>query len=222
MEKPTIACIMPVYNYARYLEEALDSVFAQSIVPDEVIVVDDCSTDNPKIICDKYHVKYIRHVFNKGLAGARNTGISISTSEYCFSFDADDILRPDFVKESLKLVEPSTVVTLGLMAFGNETYTARPTVASFDILRKQNVIYSNSVFPKTLWWQVGGFDESSTMRLGLEDWLFWTECAKVGAKFKVGTYIGLLWRRHQNAMSTVSANPNWNKIRAYMIKKTDH
>lgn len=215
----TIACIMPVYNYARYLEEALESVFNQSRVPDEVIVVDDCSTDNPKEICDRYPVKYILHDKNKGLAGARNTGIKASTSDFVFSFDADDILKPDYVKECLKLAEENTVVTCALMAFGSENYTAYPETGTLDIFLKRNCIYSNSVFPKSLWKKVGGFDESETMRLGLEDWLFWTECAALGAKFETSFYVGLLWRRHNMSMSSTSANPNWNKITSYMAEK---
>ena len=124
---------MPVYNYARYLDEALKSVFAQTRIPDEVIVVDDCSTDNPKEICDKYPVKYIRHEVNKGLSAARSTGIRASTSTYCFSFDADDILRPQAVEKHLELADENSIVTLPLMAFGSETYTARPRVATIEI-----------------------------------------------------------------------------------------
>lgn len=220
METPvSIACIMPVYNYAHYLDEALQSVFSQTRIPDEVIVVDDCSTDNPKEICDKYPVIYIKHDKNRGLAASRNTGIRYSTCDYVFSFDADDIMRPEAVEKHLELAGENTIVTMPLMAFGAENYTARPEVASYEILSKRNCIYSNSVFPKALWQSVGGFDESETMRLGLEDWLFWTECAKHGAIFKTGDYVSLLWRRHPKAMSTVSANPNWKKITDYMQDK---
>lgn len=209
---------MPVYNYARYLEEALDSLMAQTVPPDEIIVVDDGSTDNPKEICDRYPVKYI-YKENGGLASARNRGIQEATSEYVFSFDADDLLRPDTIKIYKELAEPNTVVTLPLMAFGSENYTARPEIGSLDIFLKRNCIYSNSLFPKELWTRVGGFDESPTMRLGLEDWLYWTECSLCGAIFKTGDYVALLWRRHPKSMSESSANPNWNKITAYMKEK---
>jgi hypothetical protein len=105
------------------------------------------------------------------------------------------------------------------MAFGAENYTARPEKASLELLMKRNCIYSNSLFPKTLWEKVGGFDESETMRLGLEDWLFWAECAAHGAEFKISNEVCLLWRRHPNAMSNVSANPNWDKITSYIRNK---
>lgn len=217
MEK-TITVIMPLYNYARYLDEALQSLMEQTVKPDEIIVVDDGSTDNPKPICDKYPVKYI-YKENGGLASARNKGIQESTSDYVFSFDADDLLRPDTIKVYKELAEPNTVVTLPLMAFGSENYTARPEIGSLEIFKKRNCIYSNSLFPKELWTRVGGFDESETMRLGLEDWLYWGECAKAGAKFKTGEYVSLLWRRHPKSMSESSANPNWAILTKYISDK---
>jgi len=213
-----ISVIMPVYNYARFLDEALQSLMEQSVKPDEIIVVDDGSTDNPKEICDKYPVKYF-YKENGGLSSARNYGIERATSEYVFSFDADDILRPDTIKEYKELAEPNTIVTLPLMAFGGESYTARPEVANLEILLKRNCIYSNSLFPKDLWKRIGGFDESKTMRLGLEDWLYWIEMAKAGAKFKTGDYVSLLWRRHPQSMSESSANPNWKELMKYFKSK---
>lgn len=213
---------MPVYNYARYLDEALKSVFAQTHIPDEVIVVDDCSTDNPKDICDKYPVKYIRHEVNKGLSAARNTGIRASTSTYCFSFDADDILRPQAVEKHLELADENSIVTLPLMAFGSETYTARPRVATIEILLKTNVIYSNSVFPRKMWEVVGGFDESEIMRKGWEDRLFWLEALGNGYKSKIGDYVALLWRRHPMTMSATSADPNHKLLQEYIYNKCKH
>jgi glycosyltransferase involved in cell wall biosynthesis len=217
---PTVACILPVYNYAHYLDEALQSVFSQTRVPDEVIVVDDCSTDNPKAICDKYPVKYIRHDVNKGLSGARNTGIQACTSKYVFSFDADDILRPEAVEKHLELAEENTIVTCGLMAFGAENYTAYPKVATLETLFKGNCIYSNSLFPKKLWDKVGGFDES--MRKGLEDWEMWIRMAGAGAKFVTSNYVALLWRRHGSTMSSTLANPNWNEVTTYIKEKNKY
>lgn len=216
MEK--VSVIIPMYSYAQYLDEAIQSVLNQSVKPHEIICVSDGAIDNSVEIARKYPVTILEKV-NGGLSSARNAGIKMATGKYIISFDSDDIMRPNCVEEHLKLADDNTIVTCGLMAFGSESYTAYPKVADFETLKKGNVIYSNSLFPKALWEKVGGFDESETMRLGLEDWLFWMECAKAGAVFKVSTYVGLLWRRHPNAMSTVSANPNWDKITKYMKEK---
>jgi len=213
-----VSIIIPMYNYGLYLDEAIQSVLDQSVKAHEIICVSDGAIDNSVEIARKYPVTIIEKE-NGGLASARNAGIHAATGTYIMSFDSDDIMRPDCIKEHLALAADNTVVTCGLMAFGSENYTARPEIASYDLLMTRNVIYSNSLFPKKLWEKVGGFDEGEVMRLGLEDWLWNIECACVGAKFVTGDYIALLWRRHSGTMSQNSANPNWNKITKYMMEK---
>lgn len=221
MEK-TVSVIMPLYNYARYLEEALESVMAQSVKPLEIIVVDDCSMDNPKEICDKFPVTYIKHETNKGLSATRNTGVRHAKGEYIMSFDADDIMRPDCIKEHLALVDENSLVTCGLMAFGSEAYTARPQVATVEKLLKTNVIYSNTLFPKKAWEEIGGFDESETMRRGWEDREAWLRMLGKGYQSKISNYIGLLWRRHPKTMSSTSADPNHKILQEYIYEKNKH
>jgi len=214
---------MPFYNYRSYLREALGSVFSQTRVPDEVILVDDCSTEDIQdILADFPKVIYIRHETNKGLAASRNTGIRHTTSQYVFSFDADDILRPQSVERHLELAAPDTVVTMPLMAFGTESYTARPEIATVEILLKTNVIYSNSLFPKQAWEDVSGFDESQIMRLGWEDREFWLRVIGAGYKSKIGDYVALLWRRHPKTMSSTSADPNHKILQDYIYNKNKH
>jgi glycosyltransferase involved in cell wall biosynthesis len=212
----TITVIIPMYSYGCYLAEAIESVLAQTVKPDEIICVSDGAIDNSVEIAKRYPVKIIEKK-NGGLASARNAGIREATSEYVMSFDSDDIMRPNCIEEHMKLADKNTVVTCALMAFGSEAYTARPEVASYELLMKRNVIYSNSVFPKNLWEKVGGFDEN--MKLGLEDWEFWIRCARAGAKFVTSDEVCLLWRRHPQAMSTASANPNWDSITKYIREK---
>lgn len=214
----TLTVVITAYNYARYLDECIQSVLDQSVKADEIIVVDDESTDNTREIVAKYPVKYIWQR-NKGLSGARNTGIRAATSEYIMSLDADDMLRPDAIKEHMKLTAPDAVAQCGLMYFGSQIATFRPQGANLQSLLKTNSVYCNSVFPKKAWIEVGGYDESPTMRLGLEDWLFWIECAVKGYKFNTGDYIALLYRRHEGAMTQATTHPRWNEITAYMKTK---
>ena len=214
----TVSVIIPAYNYGKYIAETLESVFKQSVLPLEIIVVDDGSTDNTFDIVAEYPVTYI-YQNNKGLAVARNTGIKYAKGKYIMSVDADDILRPDCIKEHLALADEKSLVTCGLMAFGSENYTARPKEATVEILLQTNCIYSNTLFPRQAWVDVGGFDESETMRLGWEDREFWLRCLKTGYKSKIGDYIGLLWRRHPNTMSSTTANPNAKKLQEYIYNK---
>ena len=161
MEK-TVSVIIPMYSYGKYLDEAIQSVLNQSVLAHEIICVSDGAIDNSVEIAKKYPVKIIEKE-NGGLSSARNAGIREATGKYIMSFDSDDIMRPDCIKEHLKLADENSIVTCGLMAFGTESYTARPRVATVDILLQTNCIYSNSLFPKKMWEDVGGFDESEIM-----------------------------------------------------------
>ena len=218
MEK-TISVIIPCYNYAQYLDEAIQSVLEQSDKPDEIIVVSDGAIDNSVEIAKKYPVKIIEKE-NGGLSSARNVGVKASKSNFCMSFDSDDIMRPDCIKEHRKLANENTIVTCGLMTFGSESYTARPQQADLKTLLQRNVIYSNSLFPRNKCLEVGGFDEN--MKIGLEDWECWIRMAEAGIKFVTNDYIGLLWRRHPQAMSENLANPNWEKNMKYFREKHSH
>jgi len=216
--KKTLTVVIPAYNYANYIGECIQSVLDQTVKADEIIVVDDESTDNTKEIVAKYPVKYIWQK-NKGLSGARNTGIKEATSEYIMCLDADDMLRPDAIREHMAIAEPDAVAQCGLMYFGLQNAVHRPQGATHESLMKTNTVYCNSVFPKAGWEKVGGYDESDIMRLGLEDWEFWIRLTKAGYKVNTSDYIALLYRRHGATMTHSTTHPNWKKITDYMMKK---
>ncbi len=90
--RPTISCIIPVYNAARYLAEALDSVLAQSVAADEIILVDDGSTDDSRHVASQYadHVTLV-HQVNQGPAAARNRGLQLARGDLIAFLDADDL-----------------------------------------------------------------------------------------------------------------------------------
>lgn len=213
----TISVIIPCYKQAHFLAETIESVLAQSHKAHEIIVVNDGSPDNASEVAKSYPVILVEKK-NGGLASARNAGIAVATGEYIMCLDSDDLLRPDALKEHLELANEHTVVTCGLMWFGAETGTFRPQGASFDTLIQTNSVYCNSVYPRKAWEKVK-YDESDTMRLGLEDWLFFIELAKEGYEFKTSDYIALLYRKHTNNMTKTTTHPNWNKICDYMRSK---
>lgn len=94
---PLVSVIIPTYNYARFVREAVDSALAQTYRPIEIIVVDDGSKDNTREVMLAYAgnplVHYIRQE-NKGLPGARNTGIRAAKGKYIALLDADDVWEP--------------------------------------------------------------------------------------------------------------------------------
>lgn len=109
-----VSIIIPVYNVALYVEKCLRSVMAQTYRKLEVIIVDDCGTDNSMEIVkalvdayDKQDIKFhiLHHENNRGLSAARNTGIKAATGDYLYFLDSDDLISPiciDFLTKFTK------------------------------------------------------------------------------------------------------------------------
>ena len=98
---PLVSVIIPVYNGGRHLRAALESVFAQSYRPFEVIVVDDGSTDDSSAIAQSFpDVRYI-HQQNQGVAAARNNGIEAARGEFFAFLDQDDLWTPEKLKHQI-------------------------------------------------------------------------------------------------------------------------
>ena len=93
---PKISVIIPTYQHADFLGDAIDSVLAQTYKDYELIIVDDGSTDGTREIVAAYgnQIKYI-YQDNRGLSAARNTGILASKGEYIGLLDADDVWLPN-------------------------------------------------------------------------------------------------------------------------------
>ena len=98
-----MSVVIPCYNQAHFLGEAIESVLSQSYTNFEIVVVDDGSTDNTSEVASRYpdKVRLIRQE-NKGLSGARNTGIGHSEGEYLVFLDSDDRLLPEALEAGLE------------------------------------------------------------------------------------------------------------------------
>lgn len=94
-----ISVIVPVYNAELWLSHCIDSILAQTYNDFELLLVDDCSTDNSAEICKNYCVcdsrcKFLSHQHNKGAALTRNTGLHAAKGDYIAFMDADDWIHP--------------------------------------------------------------------------------------------------------------------------------
>lgn len=103
MVNPLVTIIMPAYNAERTISCAINSVLKQDYSNIELIVVNDGSTDNTKSVCSQFSDKRIKVVTqeNKGLSGARNTGLSNSNGEYVTFVDSDDWIEDNFISQLL-------------------------------------------------------------------------------------------------------------------------
>ena len=104
---PKVSILVPVYNVEAFIERCAVSLFEQTFDDIEYIFVNDCTPDNSievlKKVIEKYpnrnsHIKIIHHKTNRGLAGARNTGIQNATGDYILHIDSDDYIELDTVR----------------------------------------------------------------------------------------------------------------------------
>lgn len=217
----TISVIVPCYNYAHYLDECIKSILYQTYPIHEIIVVDDGGKDNTEEVCKKYpQVKYLRKE-NGGLSSARNYGIERCTGEYIMCLDADDKLVPAAIEEHMKLItDDMTIAQCALMEFGERHVINVPLPnTSLERIMQSNTIFCNAVFPKKAWVEVGGFDESETMRAGYEDWEFWIRCMAKGYRVNTSDFIALRYRVHEGQMTQATAWPKRQKLYNYIYKK---
>lgn len=107
MNTPLISVILPVYNVEEYLDRCIDSIVRQDYPDFELIIVDDGSTDKSGEICDKWAASDSRisviHQENKGLSGARNTGLDKMNGQMVSFIDSDDFVTSDYLSYLLGL-----------------------------------------------------------------------------------------------------------------------
>ena len=201
----TISVIIPTYNYARYLPEAIDSALGQTYAPVEVIVVDDGSTDATPDVLAAYgdRIRVLRQT-NQGVAVARNAGIAAARGEYLAFLDSDDIWCPR--KLELQIARFDMDPSLGLVHCGLETFDGegQPSEVrlrgmeghvAHDMLRFNNDVImtgSNIIVPKRVAEEIGGFDSRLPPS---EDWDF---CYRVATRYPIGFVAEVLvrYRKH--------------------------
>ena len=132
MNMPKVSVIMPVYNVQQYLRQAVDSISQQTYSNWELILIDDGSTDGSGKLCDEYgmsdeRIKVI-HQENKGLSGARNTGIAVAEGKYLLFVDSDDYIAANTLEDTVAYAENTCAdcVTFETVRFEEESNFCTP------------------------------------------------------------------------------------------------
>ncbi len=208
----SISVIIPTYNYARFLGEAIDSVLAQTLPPLEIIVVDDGSTDDTTELLAAYgdRIRVLRQK-NQGVGMARNAGIAAARGDYLAFLDSDDAWYP--CKLELQMQRFAEQPELGLVHCGAETIDSQGRtlamttggmeghVAEAMLRLDREVIMpqgSSIVVPKGVAEEIGGYD----VRLPpSEDWDF---CYRIAARYPIGYVREVLvrYRLHGSGIHT--------------------
>ena len=106
----SLTVLVPAYNEAASIKDTIRSLQQQTRPPDQIIVIDDCSTDNTFDVAQALGVKVVRPPKNTGSkAGAQNVGLEHVQTELCMAIDADTVLAPDAIAEVLRAIEGTTV-----------------------------------------------------------------------------------------------------------------
>ncbi|MBT9317206.1 glycosyltransferase family 2 protein [Leptothoe spongobia] len=211
---PRVSVVIPAYNAMAYLPEAIESVLAQTFADYDVVIVDDGSNDNIQTWVTTIKDPRVRLVSqaNRGLAGARNTGIRESDGDYIAFLDADDRWHPTKLEKQVTLMEASTNIGVVYTWMTLVNQTGEPTGRFVNNCVEGNVweslILSNCVgsgsnpmVRRTCFEQVGDFDEN----LGsyMEDRDMWLRIAPY-YEFAVVKESLVDYRQHPS-----SASKNW-------------
>lgn len=185
---PVVSVVIPVYNRAHLLHRALDSVVAQTFKDIEILVIDDCSRDDPYSVIKAYNdarIKYVRQDVNQGVAAARNRGLREAKGAFIAFLDDDDEWFPEKITKQVEVFLQSPP-EVGLVYTGvetvmdeGETDIQTPTERG-NVYRKllfKNCIHggSSSMIRRNVITNIGFFDESL---LAIEDYDYWLRVSR--------------------------------------------
>lgn len=205
-----VSVVIPCYNHARYLPEAVLSVIGQRLRDWEIIIVDDGSTDESAAVAarlvavyDRYAIRLLRQP-NRGVCASRTAGIAVARGVYVLTLDADDVIAPGLLDRAVAVLDARPEVGFvytDAYAFGGQSSRISGGPFCLATLRLNCQLLPATLFRRCAWAMTEGFRES--MRQGYEDWDFWLSLAEVGW---VGWYIAeplVLYRR--SGVSRVTA-----------------
>ncbi|GGK17506.1 glycosyl transferase [Yeosuana aromativorans] len=223
-----VSIIVPCYNQAHFLEESLTSVLAQTYPHWECIIVNDGSPDNIEVIAKTWTQKDTRFKYiaqsNGGLSHARNTGIKVAVGSLILPLDADDILHEMFLEKLVPELEQNdslAIVTCYSKFFEehikNVVHKLKPRGTTYHALLFENCIVATSLYRKSSWQEVGGYDES--MKQGFEDWEFWISLLENGKTYKVVEEFLFFYRKSKKSMLTETLEKHRIANLEYVIHK---
>jgi|SRR3990167_3284879 len=224
MEKPRITIGIPCYNQGQYLVECIESVFAQTEKPYEIIVCNDGSPDETRYVAQQYPVKYIETT-NRGLASARNTILMNASGDYILFLDADDKLLPNCLQRIADTITDNPEADIVAPSFkcfgvnnGEVILMPNPQLEDFkpaDFKTPMNRVGYFSAIKKEALLEVGGY--SPKMTWGWEDYHLSITLLSKGKKIVTIPEVLILYRTKENSMIT-EANKHASELMSQIYK----
>jgi glycosyltransferase involved in cell wall biosynthesis len=224
MSRPKISVITPCYNLGQYLDEAVDSVFAQTYQDFEIVIVNDGSTDDDTNRLLAAYRRPRTRVFttpNRGVAPSRNFAVAQSEGEYLCALDPDDKLDRTYFEKAVAILDAQpeiAFVSCWLQTFGDENWTWKQERCDLPMLLAECTVATPALVRKAAVLTVGGFDEAITP--GFEDWALWLSLVECGFQGTILPEVLFHYRRRPNSLSQnyLQGVPHLNAIRHLLQK----
>ena len=183
-DKPFFSIVIPTYNRAGLIMKTLNSVFNQTFNDYEIIIVDNCSTDNTEELLMPLHqagrVRFIKHDINYERAVSRNTGMQSAQGKFLTLLDSDDIMYPQNLEDAFQFISKNPDLNLFQNLYelidenGKVIYEYPfPSLDNQErAIMKGNFLSCIGVFISESVYKNFRFD-TSTLLQGIEDWEFW-------------------------------------------------
>ena len=166
-----VAVVITCHNYGHFLESAIASVLAQTLRPQDILVIDDSSTDNTAKVALQYAENGIRIISGqwRSVEDARNVGAQNTDSEFLCFLDADDRLAPRYIEQCLRALRDPTVAIAyaNMQKFGDQTDVFDAPAFDRTLLQRTNFISSHAVLRRQVFDLVGGYRK---LKNAHEDW----------------------------------------------------
>jgi glycosyltransferase involved in cell wall biosynthesis len=200
----SVSVVIPCYDLGEFLTEAVDSVLAQTRPADELIVVDDGSTDPLTLdVLNDLRGRGVRayRTENRGAPSARNYGIERSRGEFVLCLDADDVLMPRFLEATVPALEHAPeagIAATQVEFFGKADGTWRPPPVCVTTMLWRNCLPSASLFRRRCWEEAGGYTPDLE---ACQDWSLWLSFIERGWKWVVVDEALYRYRRRDGSIS---------------------
>ncbi|OWK71759.1 glycosyltransferase family 2 protein [Pedobacter sp. AJM] len=220
---PDFSIVVPCYQQAEYLNEALLSVQNQTFINWECIIVNDGSNDETEEIAEYWcklddRFLYIKQE-NRGLSNARNEGIKRALGSYILPLDADDKIGEHYLEKAFPFIENNEVKLVYCKAkkFGLENINWNLPTYSYSQLLIGNIIFCSAIFRKADFLLTSGYDES--MKNGYEDWDFWLQFLSKEDKVHQLNSIEFFYRIKSSSMLKMIDENSSRVLRNIIFKK---
>ena len=180
-----VSIIIPCYNQAKYVPEAIESALNQTYKNVEIVVINDASKDNSSQVIQSYANKHTNIIFldeeeNKGVVKSRNLAISKCSGDYILPVDADDKIDPTFCEKAVKILDSDLdirIVYSRIQFFGHLNKEFKLEAFNPDRIIFNNCIPNTAMYRKSDFVSVGGYKDY--MKDGWEDWNMWLSILEI-------------------------------------------